>query len=131
MEQLIADFNRITSLTVSNPTPFDLRLEDGGVVTYSYIPRDCIIGEIKGDPSYIWELDHSDYMIVAEEYVLDMSRSQLPRSILTMVREENASTNMGNCTIVSCDGPRFFLQATTNIVATSELVYYTLGHMYI
>lgn len=131
MEQLIADFNRVTSLSVSNPTPFDLRLEDGGVVTYSYIPCNCIIGEIQGDPAYIWELNHSDFMIVSEEYVLDMSRSSFPRSILTMVREENASTNMANCTIVSCDGPRFFLQATKNIVATSELVYYDLGHMYI
>ena len=131
MEQLIADFNRVTSLSVSNPTPFDLRLEDGGVVTYSYIPRDCIIGEIKGEPSYIWELKHSDYMIVASEYVLDMSRSPCPRSILTLVREENASSNAANCTIVSCDGPRFFLQATKNIVATSELVYFDLGHMYI
>lgn len=131
MEQLITDFNRVTCLSVSNPTPFDLRLEDGGVVTYSYIPRDCIIGEIKGRPAYIWELDHSDFMIVAEEYVLDMSRCPAPRSILTFMREENASVNMANCTVVTTEDHRFFLQATTNIVATSELVYYVLGHMYI
>lgn len=127
MEQLIASFNRAVSISTS--TPIQLVLEDGGVVTYSPISRGTVIGEVYGTPAYIWELDHSDYIIIDQDYVLDTSTLPSPRSILTMVREENNTHNMGNCTINTvtfAEGHRFFMQATSDIMPGSELVYYIL-----
>jgi hypothetical protein len=131
MEELIASFNKATCLTYHNPTGFDLVVEGWAVYTRSYIPEHTIIGEIFGEQRYIWEMNHSDYVIVDQDYVLDTSTLPSPRSIVTMVREENATNNMANCTVVTCDGPRFFLQATKDILPDTELVYYVLGHMYI
>lgn len=132
MDDLIEDFSRSLTLSVYDPTPFSLIYQYKSVYTYSYINKGTIIGEIVGKPAYIWEIDHSDYIIIDQDYVLDVSSScNGRRSVLTLVREENDSNNAANCTIVSTteDTPRFFLQATTNITPDTELVYYVLRFM--
>lgn len=131
MNDLIAEFNRVTALTVVNPTPYALVLQYGGVYSESYIPKGTVLGEVFGTQAYIWEIDHGDYMMVDQDYVLDTSELKAPRSILTFVREENSTNNMANCTIVTTDGPRFFLQTTSDIPIGAEVVYFILGHMYI
>lgn len=116
----------ILSGRLYNPIPFNLTREsDGGIYTYSFIRCGTILGEIRGYPAYIWEMFHSHYMIVDRDYVIDVLDEY---SILGYIREENATNNVGNCTIVSTDEetPRFYIQATRDIVATSEMVYYVL-----
>lgn len=132
MEQLIADFNRSTILTFANHTHYDLIYDAGGVFTRTPIAKGSIIGEVYGARAYIWEIDHSDYLIIDQDFVLDTSQLPIPRPILSMVREENSTNHMANCTIVTSeDGTRFHLQATADIGTNCELVYYILGHMYL
>jgi hypothetical protein len=135
MDSLISQFNKATVLSPYNDTPYDLRLIDGGVYTSVEFPPDVILGEIHGVPSYIWDITHDDYMIVDKEYVLDVSAVPHPRSIVTFIREENATFHAANCTIKTVldahtGAARFFLQTTTTIMPDSELVYFILGHMY-
>ncbi len=132
MEQLIADFNRSTVLQWYNPTFFHLDLQpQGGVITESRIPANTRIGELEGEPMYIWDMTHNDYIIVGDEFVLDISK-QHPRSILNYVREENQSGNPNNCVVVTvCNHEtgetRFFLDSIYNIEPGQELVYAVEG----
>lgn len=135
MDDLLMQFQRCSTLTLYNPTPFALDVLPGGaVVTKQYIPIHTVLGEIVGEPKYIWDIEHQDYMIVGDEFVLDVSM-QFPRPILTYVREENMSGEPANCILVteSCDHTgtnRFFLQTTRAISPDEELVYITMDYPY-
>ncbi len=128
MEDLIAEFNRATVLQWYNPTHFNLEVAvGGGVLTNSFIKNGTVIGEIEGEPMYIWDMNHHDYIIVGDEFVLDVSR-QSPRNILSYVREENQSNSPNNCIIetvvqVHTGDTRFFLQSIRDIHIGEELVY--------
>lgn len=132
MEQLIADFNRATVLQWYNPTFFHLHPDpDGGVITQSRIVAGTRIGQLEGEPMYIWDMAHNDYIIVGDEFVLDISK-QFPRNILHYVREENQSGNISNCVIVTeCNETtgetKFYLDSCRNIEPGEELVYIVQG----
>ena len=97
---------------------------DGGVYCTAPIAAGTVLGEIRGVPAYIWELNHNRYMIVDRDYVLDVSAAPA-NDWVSWVREENASWSATNCTIESPDdGQRFYLRATVDIPAHTELVYF-------
>lgn len=96
---------------------------DGGVYCGVSIPQGTILGQIIGEPRYIWEIDHDRYMIVNRDYVIDVSG--YGHDIVTAVREENATMNAANCTIVDVDD-HFFLQTTVDVAPHTELVYYQM-----
>lgn len=135
LEELIADFNRATVLHWYNPTPFHLSVQNGGgVITHSFIPKNTTIGEIEGEPMYIWDMTHYEYIIVGDEYVLDVSK-QSPRSILSYIREENQTDLPNNCTIITTNdyntgNTRFFLQSIRDIQIDEELVYFVPSDIY-
>ena len=127
MDDLILSFQRGTTLTFYNPTPYDLFVHDGCVYSNQWIARNTRLGELHGTPCYIWDMTHHDYMIVHDEMVLDVSEN-CPRSILTYVHEENQSSNPANCvvTIETCDVTgknMIFLDALRNIQPLEEVVY--------
>lgn len=105
---------------------------DGGVYCAAPIPAGTMIGEVRGEPKYIWEIDHDRYVIVDEDYILDVTTEY---DVVSRIREENATANGANCTVVSVAGDNgqnsFFFQAVTDIPAYTELVYYVIGHMYL
>lgn len=107
---------------------------DGGVYCATPIPAGMIIGEVRGEPKYIWEIDHERFVIVDKEYVIDVSSEH---SVVSRIREENATMNRANCTIVSVVGDSesgeasFFFQTVADIPEYTELVYYVIGHMYL
>lgn len=134
MEELCADFARSTQLQVYNSTPFQLYLGVGGGVFAGerFLAYTCI-GEIVGLPAYIWDLDHHDYLIVDDEYVLDVSLLS-PRSILTWMREENQTDSLSNCVIrmevnEKTQESRFFLWTTKRIDVDEELVYSSTDYL--
>lgn len=135
MDQLCADFVRSTQLRVYNPTPFHLYLgNDGGVFSDQSIPSYTCIGEIHGEPMYIWDMSHQDYIIVGEEFVLDVSKL-VPRPILSWLREDNQSDMMSNCVIntefdYNTGDYRFFLFTTAPINEGDELVYSVIDFRY-
>jgi hypothetical protein len=96
-----------------------------GVFCAAPIAQGTIIGEIIGVPRYIWEIDHDMYVIVDQDYVLDVSNTN---GVLVCIREENSTMNMANCTVVS-DEARFFFQATVDIPPHTELVYYVISSL--
>jgi hypothetical protein len=134
MDGLIAQFSRSTTLHFYNPTQFELEFYNEGVHTHNRIPADTVVGEIEGDPAYIWDISHNDYIIVGEDFVLDCSKLT-PRPILTMVREENSTNEYANCMIVSVVNERtgytkFFLKTIADVWEGTELVYTVDEYMY-
>lgn len=136
MDQLCADFVRATQLRVYNPTNFHLHIgPEGGVVADQKIPAYTCIGEIQGDPMYIWDMSHQDYIIVGEEFVLDVSKLT-PRPILSWLREENQTDMVNNCVINTefnhaTGEHKFFLFTTAPINEGDELVYSVIDYKYI
>ena len=128
MEELCSDFARSTQLQIHNPTSFQLYLNvGGGVFSSQQLFAHTCIGEIEGVPMYIWDVDHNDYMIVDDEFVVDVSQT-CPRSILTWVRDENQSDAVANCVIrmdvnETTRETRFFLWTTARLDEGDELVY--------
>lgn len=128
MEDLIYAFHRCNRVSSLHPTPFALELQPGGgVYTTQFLPAHTQLGEVHGDPMYIWDISHTDYMMVEEDMVLDLS-NQHPRSILTYVREQNASPHPANCIFITqtCHETgtnRFFLYTQEAIHMGEELVY--------
>lgn len=135
MDDLLLEFQRCATLSMYNPTPFHLEVQPGGgVIARQYLQQGITVGEIHGIPTYIWDITHQDYMIVGDEFVLDVSQ-QYPRPILTYVREENASDTFANCLLVteSCEHTgtnRFFLRTIRDIHPGQELVYITMDYPY-
>lgn len=135
MEQLCVDFERSTQLHVYNPTPFHLYIgPDRGVHAGQKIPAYTCIGELLGEPTYIWDMTHQDYIIVGDEFVLDVSKL-CPRPILSWLREENQCDMFNNCIIKTTmneqtGDPRFFLFTIAPINEDDELIYSVVDYMY-
>lgn len=144
MDDLIAQLQRSLVITVVNNTSYDLYTtvdvsslqssEHVGVFTRSFIAKGAMIGELLGDPMYIWDMKHNDFIIVGEEFVLDMS-NQNPRTILSYLREDNQSPYRSNCIIsqhvcYETGDTRFFLVAMNDIHPQEELVYTVTDFMY-
>lgn len=144
MDDIIAQMQRSLVIHVVNNTSYDLYTtvdiaslessEHVGVFTRSHIPKGATIGEIMGDPMYVWDVTHNDYIIVGEEFVLDMSKQQ-PRTILSYLREDNQSPYRSNCIISQAvtyetGDTRFFLIAMNDIHPGEELVYTVTDFMY-
>lgn len=128
-DDLISCFVKSTTLTWVNDSRFSLEYEyDAECV----IARECIrkgecLGEIMGEPSYVWDIGHNDFMFVSDDMVLDVSRN-VPRTVLTLMRDENTSANESNCTIVvhqdhNASTTKFYVYATLDINKGDELVY--------
>lgn len=101
---------------------------NGHVYSRCYIPSGICLGEIIGRPEYIFDIGHSDYMIVCDELVLDLSGLVHPRSPLCYVHETNESPNPANAYIVVATNQntgetRFFLHTAVPIQAGDEIVY--------
>lgn len=136
MDQLCADFVRSTQLRVYNPTPFHLHIgpDGSGVIAGQNIPAYTCVGEIEGEPMYIWDMTHQDYVIVGEEFVLDVSKLS-PRPILAWLREENQTDMMNNCVIntefnQSTGEHKFYLFTTVPVNEGDELVYSVIDYRY-
>jgi len=127
MESLICDFVRATTLSTINPTPFDLRLHDNAVYSFSHIPQHTILGEIRGDPRNIWDIKHKDYMLISTELAIDLS-CKCTRSIVTFIREENETEMLPNCTVIVIplqDGSiRYYMKTIIDVYPGTELVYW-------
>ena len=120
-------FSRSLNLQIKNTTPFALYMKEGSVCSAQTIRENTIIGEIRGDPCYIWELDHCDYIIIDKELVLNTRPYK--DSIISYIREENETSNTSNCFVMLAmdqNGQARFLLATKRAVQPSEeLVYST------
>jgi hypothetical protein len=127
MDHLTDVFSRSLNIRVRNNTPYDLYIREGAVYSGQTIRGDEIIGEIMGDPSYIWELNHNSYIIIDREFVLDTRRYN--DSIISYVREENETSNTSNCFVriaIDHNGQaRFLLVTKKEIQPCEELVYST------
>lgn len=129
MESLIADFGRCNSITWKNDSVFDIEYNpvEKGVYTKERIGAGSCLGEIFGIPTYLWDVSHDQYMFIDEDMVLDVSMN-IPRTVLTLLRDENQCAIAGNCTIVvQQDHDRavthFFIITITEIDAGEEIVY--------
>lgn len=135
MEQLCVDFARSTQLQVYNPTSFHLYIGgEQGVHAGQKIAAYTCIGELEGEPMYIWDIGHQDYIIVGDEFVLDVSQLS-PRPILSWLREENQTDKFNNCVIRTVvdertGDTRFFLWTTCPIQEDDELIYSVVDYMY-
>jgi hypothetical protein len=134
IDDLIEDFNRAACVSVFNQTRYDLYLENGGVFTGSYIPANVCIGQIHGDPMYIWDIDHREFIIISDDFVLDVSKMS-PRPILTWIREDNQTYHEANCSIevrqceLTCQ-TEIYLYSQKMIYPGDELVYKIIGRFY-
>lgn len=133
MDDLIARFANVVRVSHAPsastiPQLTLLTTHDGvGVFSTAPIAAHTTLGEIVGYPMYIWDMDHSDYVIVGEEFVLDVSNLN-PRPILCNVREDNSSPNRSNCCIHTMvneetGDARFFLVSFRDIDTSEEIVY--------
>jgi hypothetical protein len=97
-----------------------------GVIAKEFIPVGSLIGEIRGDTIYIWDITHSNYLFIDEDIVLDVSAA-LPRTVLSFIRDDNQSNTTKNCMIqvqqddITCQ-TRFFVYSTRDIYMGEELV---------
>lgn len=128
MNELIAQFNRSTCIEYTKTAcNYDIEYDEfiNGVRAKQYIQCGALIGEILGDPKYIWDMRHSEFIFIDEDMVVDVSKV-LPRQILSFIREDNQSEYPYNCEIIVKDTPnelRFFLCATRVIYPNEEIVY--------
>lgn len=144
MDEIISQLQRSLVINIVNNTPFDIYTnvdvstlqssEHVGVFTRSFIAKGTVIGEIVGDPMYVWDMSHNDFIIVGEEFVLDMSK-QVPRTVLSYLREDNQSPYKSNCIIsqhvcYQTGDTKFFLVAMSDIHPSEELVYTVTDFMY-
>jgi len=100
IDQLAAQFGKTTSINIINNTPYHLFYDDemNSVKSEEYIMEGSKIGIVPGDPKYIWEISHSEYMFVNDEYIVDVS-NLYPRPLITYIRNENESWTRANCII--------------------------------
>lgn len=122
----LADYLSSTAIiSLKNPTPFNIYIHDGGLYTADFIPKDTVIGDIVGDPAYIWEIRHNEYIVVDDEFVLDVHRHK--SNMLSHVREENLTRNLSNSFVymqIGSNGETTFKLVTkTAIMPNHEIVY--------
>ncbi len=125
VDHLIDNFSRSLNINIGNDTPYNIYIKDGGLYSAQVIQENTILGEIKGNPCYIWELDHTDYIIIEKEFVLDTRLYK--NHIISYVREENETSNLSNCLVRMTNDhnwqTRFLLMTKKTIVPFEELVY--------
>lgn len=130
MDSLINDFARLLQ-------PLFYRGESGGVYCRERIPTGTVLCEVVGTRRYIWEIEHTEYVIIDRDYVMDIRGIRSDgacRTILSAIREENATASGANCTISviedegakGAEGARFFIRATRDIEPGEEIVYYVV-----
>lgn len=135
MDALCADFEMATQLRFYNPTYFNLYIDPGddgkGVYTDQFIPSNTCIGEIEGEPAYIWDIRHTRYLIVDDDFVLDVSKLN-PKPVFAWLREDNESDSFANC-IIQCQTNhetgenKFYLWSISPISQGQELVYMAIS----
>jgi hypothetical protein len=100
-----------------------------GVFSGCRIARGAILGELAGTPRDIYEIRHTEYMILTESCVLDLrsdpERScEHERSVLTWIAEDNCTFADVNCRILrDVREDRFYMQAIAEIARGAQLVY--------
>lgn len=127
VDQLTDLFSKGAILTVRNYTGRCLYLQEGGVYTGEYLQKNTVIGDIQGDPAYLWDVSHRDFLFVDHDLVLDVHRFK--HNILSYIREENETSHVSNCFLQMDVDPlgneRFYLVTKTPIMPHQELVYNT------
>lgn len=129
IEELMSSWSRQMTLTeIPNDSYFSLLYDADTqrVIANESIPAGSCLGEIHGIPMYIWDMGHWDYMFVDEDLVLDVSKN-VPRTMLTLVRDDNLSSSPKNCVIhVEQDDTafhtKFYLYSTCDIHVGEEIV---------
>jgi hypothetical protein len=125
IDELTECFSNSASITLYNPSAYHLYVNNGALYTHDPIKANIIIGELKGIPSYIWDVNHNHYIIIEEELVLDIQ--QYKKNMLNWIREENCSTNLSNCfihmVVKNNEEKYFYLVAKQDIESGQELVY--------
>jgi hypothetical protein len=130
MEELLAAFSTHCSLlpaSVHINNYLYLR-DDNNVYTSIYIPANTVLGEIYGVIKNYFEVNHTQYMVLNDERVLDISEQILfyeTRDIITFIAQDNWSWNHVNCVIERNDEGRFYMKTTKPIDVHQELVYMT------
>jgi hypothetical protein len=128
----LADMFAASSISVKNQTPFTLYVNNNALYTKQIIMENTIIGEVYGDPAYIWEIQHTNYVLINNDMVLDVLRYM--DLDISYVREENQSYQISNCYIrmiteKDCT-TRFFLITKRVIMPNEELVYSTFDFVH-
>ena len=121
-----------SAISVKNPTQIALYVKNNALYANQVIMENTIIGEIYGDPAYIWEIQHNHYILINNDMVLDILRYM--DSVISYVREENQTYQMSNCYIrmiteKDCT-TRFFLITKGMIMPHEELVYNTFDFVH-
>lgn len=113
---------------IPNDSYFSLEYDENtqSVISREYIAAGTCLGQIYGEPTYIWDITHSDYMFVDEDMVLDVSKN-VPRTMLTLLRDDNQTNSLDNCAIhVEQDDKKFqtcfFVYTTRDIYPGQEVV---------
>jgi hypothetical protein len=129
MDALIANFNRSTCIGDYSLNGCNFRMtynsDVGCVVALQHIPLQSCIGEIFGEPQYIWDVVHCNYLLIDDDMIIDVSQ-QPTRQVLSFINENNQTVGVPNCEIVARDEGsklRFFVFATSSIRAGEEIVY--------
>ena len=100
-----------------------------GVFSCCDIAHGTILGEIAGTPRDIYDIRHTEYMMLTDSCMLDLrtdpERScEGERSILTWITEDNSTFAEVNCRILrDVTQDRFYMQAIANIPSNTQLVY--------
>ena len=131
MEDLLLSWSQkmtLSNTSIPNDSSFSLLYDANTqrVLANEFILAGSCLGQIYGIPMYIWDISHYDYMFVDEDMVLDVSQN-VPRTMLTFVRDDNLSESPKNCVIhVEQDDTtfqtHFYLYATCDIHVGDEIV---------
>lgn len=127
IDELSECFSNSAIITLHNPSPYKLYVSNRALHTQGSLEAQTVVGELTGNPAYIWETRHNEYILIEDELVLDVQQHKT--NMLNHVREENWSENLSNCYIrmrVSQNGDtRFYLVTKADIYPHQELVYST------
>lgn len=100
-----------------------------GVFSGCRIARGAILGELAGTPRDIYDIRHTEYMMLTDSCMLDLradpERScEHERSVLTWVTEDNSTFAEVNCRILrDLSEDKFYMQAIADIARGEQLVY--------
>jgi len=100
-----------------------------GVFSGRDIARGTILGEIAGTPRDIYDIRHTEYMMLTDSCMLDLRADpeqscEAERSILTWITEDNCTFAEVNCRILrDVSQDRFYMQAIADIPSNTQLVY--------
>lgn len=125
IDELTESLSNTVIISLHNPSPYHLYMNNRALYTEGLICGEMVIGEITGNQVYIWETQHNEYILIENELVLDIQQNK--KNMLNHVREENCSNNPSNCYIhmvVRKDGStHFYLCTKQDIFPHEELVY--------